>query len=218
MPFAVATVRSIVRATYAWARACALPVTALALVGAAACNSGVQPDPAAEAIAERQRTTPPSRLFFLNTRAASYAQEAHTAEGRDVYRARRFRKTRDVPVLLTPAIVDAWVDGAAYLVLELEDEGGRMTAADSRIRLGDAAELAAWPARAGEPSSTWRSRSSVARGHDALAQRIAAVLRAGGTVTLVGEDGTETALLRRPEQRAAFLATLRDYDRLVERA
>jgi len=76
-----------------------------------------QPEAQKEFTGERQfRTTEPSRLYFNNIRSSNYYQEQQTNRT-DVYRFRKFSNTANPP-LLSPVIVNNWLEDEAYILFE----------------------------------------------------------------------------------------------------
>ena len=63
------------------------------------------------------RTTEPSRLRFLNVRAAYYYRERPQDTKFDIYKLRKFKITKEKPLFI-PVIVHNWLEDEAYLFFE----------------------------------------------------------------------------------------------------
>jgi hypothetical protein len=63
------------------------------------------------------RTTDPSRLRFLNVRAAYYYRERPQHTKLDIYKLRKFSNGKNKPVI-APVIVNNWMKDEAYLFFE----------------------------------------------------------------------------------------------------
>ena len=164
------------------------------------CHGGSGPPPGETD--PRFRTTPPSRLYFLNMRSSAYTQLREPGSGLDLYRLRQWSAIKPQPPLI-PLIADNWLQDEAYLRLWLD----KAVFPDDTVRVAWAS-----PSDTGQYVSTGRSPAAQL----ALARQLANALRAGHRLNVVGRGEGSQALLDSPTESKLFLQTLSDYLSLIE--
>ncbi len=168
-----------------------------------ACDFSVSPDP--EGPDPRFRTTPPSHLFFLNTRSSAYQKTSDPDTRIDHYRLRQWGQQDQTPPIL-PVIADNWLQEEAYLLLE--QPGGRENLSDSTQIF--------WKSKDDSGHFFLISRDTLAQLD--LALEINRALQAGHELRLARPgDAREVLLFENLSERRLFAQTLRDYLKLVER-
>lgn len=166
----------------------------------AACTSGGAPD---REKAARFRTTPPSRLYFKNTRSFHYEQSPWKDTRMQRYKFRKFAGAERSPRIV-PVIVDNWLQDEAYLWFE--SPAGK---ALDHCRLR-------WRHPRQDESGFYRLGSPTPAGHSRLGLALYESLRQRHELKVVGPDSTFLPLFPNAEVRSAFFTVLRDYYRLVE--
>ena len=168
------------------------------------CGGCASPEPEVDFTGDEAfRTTDPSRLFFNNVRSSSYYLERPRGTDLELYRNRKFSQTVKRPILV-PIIVNAWLKHEAYLFVRPND----------------------FPELHSPLTVQWRTDSTA--GHYVLdvpsrpaqyefASRLYGSVRSGHPLAVMLRDSSYVPVFEQRAERAAFLATVRDYYRLTER-
>lgn len=152
------------------------------------------------------RTTDPSRLYFKNMRAYYYQEDTKPGTKMDTYTLKKFNSADSRPIL-TPIIVNNWLQDEAYLFLEKN----------------------AHPSLAGN-SLYFRSLGSVTnetlefeltifdkQSQYDLASFLHTHIRAGHTLEVSTDHQEWYSIFNDKKDRGYFLQTMDDYYRLIEK-
>jgi hypothetical protein len=166
----------------------------------AACSPGGAPD---REKAARFRTTPPSQLYFKNTRSFHYEQSPWKDTRMQRYKLRKFSGPERSPRIV-PVILDNWMQDEAYLWFE--SPAGKPL---DRCRLH-------WRHPRQEESGSYLLDNPTPAGYSRLGLSLYESLRQGHELRVEGPDSTFMPLFPDAEARSAFFTVLRDYFKLVE--
>lgn len=180
----------------------ALAAVVLLLLAAAACGEPHHPDRSADAD-PAFRVSEPSRLFFLNVRAASYYHSRPRGTDLDLYRSRRFSPTQRRPVL-APTIVHAYQKNEAYVFVEPNGFPG----------IADPLTVV-W--RHADSAGTYRLDVPTRPGQFAFAVDLYEGMLAGHELAVLLRDSTDVPLYETRTERGHYLGVMRDYFRLTDR-
>lgn len=173
----------------------------LVVVLIAACAS---PEPQEAVEGEKMfRTTDPSRLFFNNVRSSSYYLERPRGTDLELYRNRAFSQTAKRPVLV-PIIVNAWLKHEAYLFVRPNDFPGLHDPLTVYWR----ADTTVGQLRLETPTRPEQYR---------FANALYTHVRSDHKLDVLLQDSSRSPIFESRAERAAYLATIRDYYRLTER-
>jgi hypothetical protein len=146
----------------------------------------------------------PSQLYFKNVRSAYYYFEKGPAKKMDIYRLRKWELTRKRPQLY-PRIVHNWLSDEAYLLLEPNDfPGGFADGFQVRWKGGEGEGILAMGLRTKENQL-------------AFAENLYRHLLAGDVLHIADREGQWHPFLEERSDQSAYLITMKDYLRLIER-
>jgi hypothetical protein len=147
------------------------------------------------------RTTAPSLLYFKNMRSIYYEMEELKGSRIEMYQLKQFRKDTEKPILY-PVIANDWLNDRAYLLLKTND-----------FIHGFGEPLAV---RIVEQDKLISLASPSPQDQYEMATLIYEALRAGHSLEVTGADEVAYPLFDDNLDVNHYLATFKDYLRLIE--
>ena len=179
-----------------------LVLVSACLLTTVSCGETHRPDRSADAD-PAFRVSEPSRLFFLNVRAANYYQTRPRGTEVDLYRSRKFSQTQRRPVLV-PTIVHAYLKNEAYLFVQPNDFPG----------LADPLTVA-W--ESADSSGAYRLDVPTRPAQLAFAIDLYERMLDGHRLAVVLADSSRVPVFETRTERSQYLGVMQDYFRLTDR-